>query len=67
MTWHHDDPVGLCRRCLYSRVVATPRSLFWLCGRASADRRFEKYPRLPVEQCQGFAERDPAESAPKAD
>jgi hypothetical protein len=67
MTWHRDDPVGLCRRCLYSRVVATPRSLFWLCGRASSDRSFEKYPRLPVTQCPGFAERIPAEPVREPD
>jgi len=45
---------GLCERCRHARVVVTPRSAFWLCGRAQSDPRFERYPRLPVRECPGF-------------
>lgn len=45
---------GLCARCAHARLVRTPRSVFWLCGLAQDDARFERYPRLPVLQCQGF-------------
>lgn len=50
----HD--IGLCERCRHARVVETRRSVFWLCGRAAGDPRFEKYPRLPVIACVGFEE-----------
>jgi hypothetical protein len=45
---------GLCARCTHARLVRTPRSAFWLCGRAQDDARFERYPRLPVLRCHGF-------------
>lgn len=48
--------IGLCERCRHARVVETPRSVFWMCGLAAADSRFEKYPRLPVITCVGFEE-----------
>jgi hypothetical protein len=28
--------------------------VFWQCGRAADDARFVKYPRLPVDRCDGF-------------
>ncbi len=46
--------VGLCATCRHARIVATPRSRFWLCGRAATDPRFVKYPRLPMLQCPGY-------------
>ena len=46
--------VGLCAGCRHARVVETPRSKFWLCGRAATDPRFARYPRLPVLECAGY-------------
>jgi hypothetical protein len=47
--------VGLCESCRYARVVRSARnSAFWQCGRAADDARFVKYPRLPVDRCDGF-------------
>jgi hypothetical protein len=46
--------VGLCARCRHARIVTTPRSRFWRCALAVHDPRFEKYPRLPVLECEGF-------------
>ena len=48
------DPVGLCRGCRHARIVPTPRSEFWRCALAETDARFERYPRLPIVQCDGF-------------
>jgi hypothetical protein len=50
-----DDSVGLCCRCLHARIVRTPRSTFWRCALAETDARFDRYPRLPVIRCDGFA------------
>jgi len=47
--------VGLCFRCMHARIVRTPRSVFWRCALAESDPRFERYPRLPVVACIGFA------------
>jgi hypothetical protein len=46
---------GLCALCAHAREVRTPRSAYWLCGLSRDDPRFERYPRLPVLQCPGFA------------
>ncbi len=48
------DRLGLCGRCRHAQRVATPRSVFWLCGLSRSDARFERYPRLPVLACEGF-------------
>ena len=48
------DRIGLCARCTQAHLVRTPRSTFWLCGRARADSRYARYPRLPVLACPGF-------------
>lgn len=46
---------GLCARCVHARRVESRRgSVFLLCERASADPRFDRYPRLPVLDCSGF-------------
>lgn len=47
------DP-GLCSTCRHAKRIDTDRSVFWLCGLAAHDPRFEKYPRLPVLECSGF-------------
>src|SRR5207244_3513957 len=46
---------GLCADCRHARRVTSGRgSTFWRCGRAATDRRFARYPRLPVTRCDGF-------------
>jgi len=46
--------VGLCARCRHARIVATPRSRFWLCERSREDASYARYPRLPMLACPGF-------------
>jgi hypothetical protein len=50
---------GLCELCQYQRVVRNTRgSQFSMCERSKTEpERFPKYPRLPVEECSGFADR----------
>ena len=46
---------GLCDRCRHRRIVRSDRgSRFVLCERSREDRRFPRYPRLPVADCPGF-------------
>src|SRR5207244_10655100 len=46
---------GLCATGRDARRVRSARgSNFWQCGRAATDRRFARYPRLPVARCEGF-------------
>jgi hypothetical protein len=48
------DP-GLCRDCRHSRRIESDRgSIFWQCQLSFSDKRFPKYPRLPVRQCDGY-------------
>ena len=50
-----DRSPGLCATCRHARPVRSARgSTFWQCQRAATDPRFAKYPRLPVERCDGF-------------
>lgn len=49
------QPVGLCKTCRYVRIVRSGRNAtYFLCERSKTDRRFEKYPRIPVLQCVGY-------------
>jgi hypothetical protein len=48
------DPIGLCRTCAHGRQVPSRTTLFWMCGLASTDARFPRYPRLPVISCAGY-------------
>lgn len=48
------DPVGLCRDCRHSREVPSPRATYRMCRRSATDPSYPKYPRLPVERCDGF-------------
>ena len=50
---------GLCATCRHARRVPTPRSVFWMCGLAATDARFERYPRLPVLACPGYEKGEP--------
>ena len=62
----NSDP-GLCKTCVFARVVESARgSQFWLCRLSETDERFRKYPALPVLRCEGYevsgeGKRDPAE------
>jgi len=50
-----DEKAGLCRACLFVRLVQTGRgSTFYLCRRSESDPRFARYPGLPVIHCPGF-------------
>ena len=57
-------PAGLCERCAHARLVPTPRSAFWLCGRSRDDARFERYPRVPVLACPGYEALPDGETPP---
>jgi hypothetical protein len=52
------DEVGLCRTCVHSRTVTTPRTVYWRCRLSASDPRFPKYPRLPVLACDGYRRRE---------
>ena len=46
---------GLCARCRHVRPIGNKRgSTFYLCRRSFSEKRFAKYPALPVEECCGF-------------
>jgi hypothetical protein len=46
---------GLCADCIHARTVESNRgSVFLLCELSRSDRRFAKYPRLPVLSCPGY-------------
>lgn len=50
---------GLCDSCVYQRLVPNTRgSEFSLCERSRADRRYPRYPRIPVSNCPGHELRD---------
>lgn len=47
--------VGLCAGCVHSRTTGNRMgSRFYLCKRSRLDRRYPKYPKLPVLACDGF-------------
>ncbi|MEX1368215.1 MAG: hypothetical protein AB1Z98_34110 [Nannocystaceae bacterium] len=51
MSARSSDP-GLCRRCEHVRPVTSSRgSTFWRCAVHDRDRRWPKYPPLPVLRC----------------
>jgi hypothetical protein len=46
---------GLCAGCRHARRIETTRgSTFWLCRLSETDRRYPRYPALPVVSCAGF-------------
>ncbi|HEY7523199.1 MAG TPA: hypothetical protein VH720_06025 [Candidatus Limnocylindrales bacterium] len=49
---------GLCGVCSHARGVTSDRGgSFILCERSRTDRRFARYPRLPMLTCWGFEPR----------
>lgn len=46
---------GLCSSCEHQQIVKSGRgSVFSLCQLHKVDKRFNKYPRVPVGACPGF-------------
>jgi hypothetical protein len=46
---------GLCAVCRHRRHIESRKgSTFLFCRRSETDRRYPRYPRLPMLQCQGF-------------
>ncbi len=57
------DPseLGLCGDCLHARQVTSDKgSTFLQCQLSFTDSRFEKYPRLPILVCTGYAKKGQA-------
>ncbi len=53
-------PAGLCASCRHAReVVSGKGSRFVLCELSRTDRRFPRYPQLPVLACIGYEPADP--------
>lgn len=49
---------GLCDSCLHQQLVPNTRgSVFSLCLRSREDRRYPRYPRMPVLACSGHEPR----------
>ena len=49
-----ERPPGLCATCEHVRRQNSDRaSVFWRCALAETDRRYPKYPPLPVLACPG--------------
>lgn len=47
---------GLCGDCVHALIIESDRgSAFVRCELSFTDTRFEKYPRLPVLRCAGYA------------
>jgi len=58
------DAFGLCGGCAHQKLVGNTRgSRFSMCLLSREDRRYPKYPRMPVIRCTGFAPRAPRQGA----
>ena len=55
-----DPMVGLCLSCIHARAIKHPHGGddYWRCGLSDTDKRFPKYPRLPVRECAGYEPRE---------
>src|SRR5581483_8572823 len=55
-----ESRVGLCHRCVHSKVITSDRgSRFYFCQlSANYPETFPKYPRLPVLECSGYEPTD---------
>jgi hypothetical protein len=46
---------GLCDTCVHQKLIRNTRgSTFSMCELSKTDKRFPKYPRLPVASCPGY-------------
>ncbi len=54
-------PAGLCDTCRHQHIIRNTRgSEFSLCLRSRTEpERFPRYPRLPVQGCDGYQRRVP--------
>lgn len=58
---YQPDAIGLCASCQHVYPVRSDRgSMFYQCRRAADDPDFPRYPILPVRQCKGYEDPDPA-------
>lgn len=49
---------GLCGNCQHAQQIESDRgTVFLRCELTLTDRRFPKYPRLPVLVCSGYAKK----------
>ncbi|PYV90885.1 MAG: hypothetical protein DMG05_08715 [Acidobacteria bacterium] len=49
------DPVGICRGCIHSKIITSSKGgIFYYCRLSESNPQFAKYPRLPVYRCPGF-------------
>ena len=49
------DEIGLCKRCLHSRVITSAKGRgYYLCELSKRDPTYPRYPPLPVLSCQGY-------------
>jgi hypothetical protein len=52
---HTDPSAGLCAACRHVQINRSDRgSVFYFCKRSLYDRRYQKYPALPVLVCGGY-------------
>ena len=50
---------GLCDSCRHQRIVRSGRgSVFTMCLKSREDPAFPKYPRVPVEACDGYERKE---------
>ncbi len=50
--------IGLCVACRHVKVIKSSKgSFFIMCELAKTDKRFSKYPVLPVLYCPGFSQK----------
>ena len=52
-----EETVGLCADCVHAQDVRSGRgSEFLRCKMSELDGRFPRYPRIPVLDCDGYAQ-----------
>lgn len=55
---------GLCADCVNVKVMRSDRdSVFYLCQLSFTYSQFQKYPALPVLNCDGYVEKSSQDSA----
>lgn len=55
------EDVGLCASCAHAEAIEGERSTFWRCRRHEEEpERFPRFPEIPVLECAGYDEGEPA-------
>lgn len=50
-----DPKAGLCASCRHVKINRSDRgAVFYYCRKSETDRRFPKYPPLPLLHCGGY-------------